>query len=196
VATSPESTADLRSRLRSERLAVEPRLASIASEQAVARLLDLPEIQAARRVALYLACDGELSPKLAILQLLRAGQLVAAPRFESREMTFADLGEETRAGRFGIQEPLGNAVSITELDVVVAPLVAVDGRGVRLGRGAGYYDSALSHLLTESRPAEPFVVGFAYDLQLVDDLKREPHDVPLDALVTPSMLRRFQHGRA
>jgi len=196
MGTSTESTDDLRSRLRSERLAVASHFASVASEQAVTRLLDLPEIQVASRVALYLACDGELNPDLAILRLLRAGQLVAAPRFESSGMIFADLGEETQEGRFGIQEPLGNAVSITELDVVVAPLVAVDGRGVRLGRGAGYYDSALSHLLTESRPAEPFVVGFAYDLQLVDDLKREPHDVALDALVTHSMLQRFHTGRA
>jgi 5-formyltetrahydrofolate cyclo-ligase len=65
------------------------------------------------------------------------------------------------------------------VDVVLAPGLAVDRRGVRLGRGAGYYDRALAAVRAP-------VAVLLYDAELVEeDLPAEPHDRPVTAVVTP-----------
>ncbi len=58
------------------------------------------------------------------------------------------------------------------------PLVAFDGHGTRLGRGAGYYDRTLEHKKPQC------LLGVAYEFQHHDFLPPEPWDVPLDAVAT------------
>jgi 5-formyltetrahydrofolate cyclo-ligase len=81
-------------------------------------------------------------------------------------------------------------VDISLLDLVIAPLVAVDPSGSRIGRGRGYYDRALAVLLRSPRPARPFFVGVAHAFQVVEALDRSERDVPLDAVVTPTSVLR------
>jgi 5-formyltetrahydrofolate cyclo-ligase len=68
------------------------------------------------------------------------------------------------------------------VDVVLAPAMAADRRGNRLGRGAGYYDRAL----TRVDSTVPVVV-LLHDGELVDTLPAEPHDRPVTAAVTPTL---------
>ncbi len=66
-------------------------------------------------------------------------------------------------------------------DLILAPLVAFDPRGHRLGRGGGWYDRAI----TMARMVKPCrVIGVAYSGQQVDALPHEPHDVRLDGVLT------------
>jgi len=101
-----------------------------------------------------------------------------------RELGWAvDTGRLT-AGRFGLFEPVGPRLGPTAIgaaDVVVVPALAVDRRGVRLGRGGGYYDRALVH----ARP-DAVLVTLVFDEELVDELPAEEHDRRVDAVVTPS----------
>jgi 5-formyltetrahydrofolate cyclo-ligase len=64
--------------------------------------------------------------------------------------------------------------------VLFVPALAVDRRGNRLGRGGGSYDRALSRV-----PRRALVVALLYDGELVDELPTEPHDRPVNAVVTP-----------
>jgi 5-formyltetrahydrofolate cyclo-ligase len=64
---------------------------------------------------------------------------------------------------------------------VLAPVLAFDGRGARLGQGAGLFDRTLTRLRATGNP---FVLGLAYAGQRVDSLPTEPHDEPLDAVLT------------
>jgi 5-formyltetrahydrofolate cyclo-ligase len=67
--------------------------------------------------------------------------------------------------------------------LVIAPALAVDRvTGVRLGRGGGFYDRALAHAAPGA-----LLVAVVHDEELVDALPAEPHDRPVDAVVTPSL---------
>ncbi|MFF5215486.1 5-formyltetrahydrofolate cyclo-ligase [Micromonospora sp. NPDC000442] len=87
------------------------------------------------------------------------------------------------AGR-GIREPAGPRLGVAALataDLMVVPALAVDQRGVRLGRGGGSYDRALARV-----PATVLTVVPLYDGELLAALPAEPHDQPVRAVVTPA----------
>jgi 5-formyltetrahydrofolate cyclo-ligase len=70
-------------------------------------------------------------------------------------------------------------VSAQALEVVLVPGVAFDRTGHRLGHGQGYFDRFLDTL-----PADIPVIGLCFDFQLVAALPHEPHDHPVDAVLT------------
>ncbi len=79
--------------------------------------------------------------------------------------------------------PLG-VDAVAGCDLVLVPALAVDRRGVRLGRGGGSYDRAL-------RRATGLVVALLHDGELVEELPAEPHDVPVHAVALPSGVVRL-----
>ncbi|WP_299186554.1 5-formyltetrahydrofolate cyclo-ligase [uncultured Psychrobacter sp.] len=78
-----------------------------------------------------------------------------------------------------------------ELDVIICPLVAVDKRGNRMGMGGGFYDTTLGKSY-QAGSKKPLKIGWCYDFQVVEQLERQPWDVPLDGVITPSGLRWFK----
>ena len=90
---------------------------------------------------------------------------------------------ELVAARFGLQEPAGPALpaeTLSEASVVVVPALAVDRRGGRLGRGAGFYDRSLP-----LRNPMAHLVAVVRDEELVAELPVEAHDVRMTHAVTP-----------
>ncbi|WP_374225293.1 5-formyltetrahydrofolate cyclo-ligase [Micromonospora sp. C95] len=87
------------------------------------------------------------------------------------------------AGR-GIREPTGprlGVAAVASADLVVVPALAVDRRGIRLGRGGGSYDRVLARV-----PATVLTVAPLHDGELLVELPAEPHDQPVRAVVTPT----------
>jgi 5-formyltetrahydrofolate cyclo-ligase len=87
------------------------------------------------------------------------------------------------AGR-GIREPAGprlGVAAVATADLVVVPALAVDRRGIRLGRGGGSYDRALARV-----PATVLTVTPLHDGELLAELPAEPHDQPVRAVITPA----------
>lgn len=76
-------------------------------------------------------------------------------------------------------EPLGR-YAIASADLVIVPATAVDRRGVRLGRGGGSYDRALSRV-----PPGTLVVAVVYDAELLDEVPEQPHDRRVGGVLTP-----------
>jgi 5-formyltetrahydrofolate cyclo-ligase len=66
------------------------------------------------------------------------------------------------------------------------PLSAFDRTGQRIGYGAGYYDRAIARLREKGLARQ--LIGIAFDCQEVPSVPAEPHDVPLDAILTESGL--------
>lgn len=137
-------------------------------------------------VATYLARDGEVDLKLAIQGLWERGITVAVPVLAGRSMRFAEYRSDTPmvCNRFGIAEP-GQPVTVVP-GVVLAPLVAFDEHGTRLGMGGGYYDRYFDAVAIQER------VGIAHECQRVVELPRTPRDVRLTAVVTENGRQVFQ----
>ena len=183
---------ELRLRLREQRRTVVGAAAEQCGLDVLEKLRSLPEAEVARTVAVYLATDGEVDAAPTIDWLKARDVEVCAPRLVAGEMEFGNLTARLQVGQLGISEPVGETVAIERIDLVIVPLVAIDERGTRVGRGAGYYDRTFSGLLAADRPSRPWLVGYGHDFQLVPTLERQAHDVPLDALVTPTQVRRFE----
>jgi len=87
------------------------------------------------------------------------------------------------AGPWGLLEPLQPwlpASALAEAALVLVPALAVDRRGVRLGRGAGFYDRSLP-----GRDPRARLIAVVRDVELVDELPAEPHDVAMTDALTP-----------
>lgn len=75
------------------------------------------------------------------------------------------------------------AESLKEADLIVIPALAASVDGTRLGQGGGWYDRALMH-----RSPDTPVVAAIFDDEVAEAgiIPAEPHDVPVDAIVTPT----------
>ncbi len=150
--------------------------------QLLARFLALPQVEAADAVMLFYGVGRELDTTPLISALLTGGKRVALPvclphrGMEARTITG---GERLSPNRFGIPEPDGAcpAISREEIDVVLVPHLLCDRAGYRLGRGGGYYDRWLAGY-------RGLTVAICPVERLVDALPREPHDRPVQLVLS------------
>ena len=96
---------------------------------------------------------------------------------------------DLKPGRYGLAEPTSRAIEGHWRlgDVVLVPGVAFDHEGGRLGRGHGYYDRTFIDLA----PGEPWLLGCAFELQMVERVPMESFDRWVDGIVTESGIRWF-----
>ena len=178
----------LRERLLAVRAAIPPAEREAASRSIASHLASLPAWQRARTVALHAALGAEVDTGELARLALAAGKRVAWPRVSPAGpvMEFAPCAaSELVSGPARALEPPRSAppIPLESIDLVVVPGVAFDARGGRLGRGRGHYDATLSLLRPDAAR-----VGIAFDEQVVDRVPTEPHDAPLDVVVTSSRL--------
>ena len=164
-----------------------------ASLAVMARLARVPVLRGADLVAGYRAVRGELDIAAAMILLAERGSAVTVPRVSGEYLEFVrwEEGLVTTPGPFGIPEPEGSdVVALSAHAVVLAPLVAFDSSGNRLGQGGGFYDRALA--ACGSR--RPTVIGIAHAFQQVESVPTEEWDVGLDAVVTEDAVIEFLPG--
>ena len=163
------------------------------SETAVARLVQLPEYQAAKTALWYLDCRSELRTRHALPSVLASDKKIVVPYCTVDDFGANKLGlwwlesiDELVVGKWNILEPPrdrweepGKEFQPEQLDIVIVPGVAFSRGGGRMGNGQGYYD----RLLHRVRPDCP-LVGVCYECQLFDNLIVGPHDVSMDKIVT------------
>jgi len=190
---------DLRRQLRRRRRRTGSLKQRLAAHAAARRLIALPEMRRARRVAVFLAADGELDPApLARLARARGAQLylpvvARGPEQPLHFMPWYPGRTPLARNRFGIHEPRPEPhrrLPRRQLDVIVVPLVAFDARGFRLGMGGGFYDRSLAFIRRGWRGRRPRLIAAAYDFQRVAELPTRHWDVPLDIVVTERKIYR------
>ncbi len=138
----------------------------------------------AKLVAAYMPTKGEVNITPLIQHLALNNRTVLLPRiirpYEKGEMQFKRfLGfENLTANKWNILEPHDSAEMLTP-DIMIIPLLAYDDYNFRLGYGGGYYDRFLS-----SKGEYILKIGVAYSFQKVKSVFHQPHDIPMDIIVT------------
>ncbi|MEU5281599.1 5-formyltetrahydrofolate cyclo-ligase [Streptomyces asoensis] len=163
------------------------------------RALELPELAHARTVAAYVSVGTEPGTTTLLDALRARGVRVLLPALlADNDLDWgAYTGEGSLArvqhgGKMALLEPSDQRLgpdAVTTADVVLLPGLAVDERGMRLGRGGGSYDRVLARLSASG--ARPSLVVLLYDTEVVERVPEEAHDRPVHAVVTPSGTRRF-----
>ncbi|HZF90205.1 5-formyltetrahydrofolate cyclo-ligase [Streptomyces sp.] len=202
----PSAEPDKRA-LRRDLIAVRNRLTADdvrESEAALAeRAGELPELAGARTVAAYVSVGSEPGTRALLDALRTRGARVLLPvLLPDNDLDWGEydgpdsLARVRHGGKMELLEPVGDrlgAGAVTAADAVLLPGLAVDARGMRLGRGGGSYDRVLARL--ERAGAHPALVVLLYDTEVVERVPAEAHDRPVHAVITPSGVRRFRPPR-
>jgi 5-formyltetrahydrofolate cyclo-ligase len=164
--------------------------------------LELPRLRRADCVAVYASLPEEPGTALlrAGLRELRIRVLLPVIGDDpgSRQLDWAeDHGELTTSGVLNLLEPTGRRFGPAEIgqaQVVLVPALAVDTTGTRLGRGGGYYDTAL----TQADP-QALLLALVHDQEVLDaettPIPREPHDIAVHGVITPTRWMFFSPAR-
>ena len=181
-----EDKAVLRARLLAARAALAPDDRREAGRLIRDALLELPALQMAGTVAAYYSIGAEPDTRGLVFALWKRGTYVLLPRLQpDGDLDWASYeGPDSLVpGPRGLAEPgepPRGPGAVARADVVLAPALAVDRAGNRLGRGGGSYDRALARV----GPLIP-VIALLYDDELLARVPAEPHDTPVRAAVRP-----------
>ncbi len=183
-----------RQTLRAFRKNLSPSQQRNASRLLSQRLMQQTEIQQARDIAFYCACDGEISAAFFIQQWQRKQHRHAhlPIMLKHHQMRLASSDAPLIKNRWGIYEPKTRLIShMQQIDVILMPLVGFDLDGNRLGMGGGYYDRALAFKQRQTWRNKPLLIGLAHDGQQIERVHAQPWDIPVDAIATPTRFIRF-----
>lgn len=179
-----ERKADLRHEALARRDGLDPAERARASERILSRLVAEIRVSDARFVSAYMPIRSEVDifPLFAAADEL--GVTMALPvQAEEGGLRFRAWhhGEPLVPSPFGVREPAANAEEITP-EIIIMPLIGFDRSGQRLGYGRGHFDRTIARL--HGKGVRPRLVGVAFAVQEVTEIPAEPHDAPLDAIVT------------
>ena len=158
------------------------------SREITARLLKMPEYQAARTVLGYMSFGAEFSSDEWVQQVLADGKQLLLPKvnLQSKELDLyfvTDLHQDLALGLWDIREPqierCTKADPRRDVDFILMPGVTFSRVGARLGYGGGFYDKLIARL-----PGHPALVAAAYELQILAHLPQEVTDRKVEWLLT------------
>jgi len=189
-------TKTLRASAKASRNQLSPETIAQASLAISDRLWRLPLMSRSCRIAAYYSIGGEVDCTFAIETAWDRGRKVYLPVLRGQELIFAPYFPDSDflRNQHGIPEPIspkGLLFRPHEMDSVLAPLVAFDARGNRVGMGGGYYDRSFRFMRHRKQWTRPRLVGLAYEFQKVPQLKACSWDVPLHNAVTEKQTYTF-----
>lgn len=133
------------------------------------------------RVSAYWPFRGEPDLRPLLERLAQRGARTALPVVvgRGRPLVFRAWrqGERLERGAWGIPVPAAGAELVP--DVVISPVVGFDPSGFRLGYGGGFFDRTLAAM-----DGRPRVFGVGYGVAAIATIHPQPHDIPMDAIIT------------
>ena len=180
--------ARLRAGALERRAAIGPEMREAFAERLALKGVEIARRAMTRTVGVYWPMRDEADTKWLVEALAYHDFVAALPAMQGRGRPLL-FRKWTRRdalipGDFGVMEPSRRLPEVRP-DLLFVPLAAFDRRGHRLGYGAGYYDATLRDL----RAMKPLLaVGVAFAAQEVAEVPAEPHDQPLDLVLTENEL--------
>ncbi|PEJ56947.1 5-formyltetrahydrofolate cyclo-ligase [Bacillus sp. AFS002410] len=163
------------------------------SKQIIETLFSTKQLKDANIIATTMPMEHEINTKYLIATCWNENKSVVVPKcnHKTREMDFYKISsfEDLKEGYFGIQEPIEEKcekIEKEQIDLVIVPGVAYTLKGERLGYGGGYYDRYLEDY-------NKLLLALAYDIQIVNELPTEKHDIKIPFIITESeIIQAFQ----
>lgn len=187
----------LRRQLRQQRRRISSFKQRQSQQQTCTRLRRHAIFKHSQHIGVYLHAFGEIHTQQLIMECFALGKQVYLPMIcnMNQHLVWVKISKQQYINRrfamhrLGMQQAMQNrARAVTQLDLLIMPLLACDLLGTRLGMGGGFYDKTLSRAAKK-----PYRLGLAHDFQLLTTpLQREAWDQPLDALVTPQRFLTFK----
>ena len=178
-----------KSQRRSDMRMLRKRLAGLDPEAAARAADHADQLPKGEFVALYRAMGSELDTDALAQALSRQGRRLCLPVVIQRDapMIFRawSPGEPLELDAAGCPAPLPLAQTV-DPDLILAPLLAFDDQGGRLGQGGGFYDRTFAE-----RP-HALRIGFAYAGQVVERLIWDEHDIRLHGVLTETGYTAFE----
>ena len=171
-----------RARLTALRATVAPEQRAAAARSIAAGLDRAVAALAVRTIGLFWPIEGEISllPWGRAIAEQRGAELclpvVVTPKAPLEYWRWTP-GEAMQPGFWNIPQPSRREVVLP--DLMLAPVLGFDAANYRLGYGGGYFDRTLA-----TRQPRPFVIGVGYDFGALETIFPQPHDIPLDGVLT------------
>lgn len=134
-------------------------------------------------VAIYMSLPEEPPTEQIITQISQTGRNVWLPRIQNNDLVWVKNPTEFMLGPYAIKEPQGEAKAsheLKDLGAIVLPGLAVDIKGIRLGKGKGFYDRVLIQLAPDVKR-----IVLLFDTEFVHEVPHEDHDQPVHTIATP-----------
>ncbi|WP_129408828.1 5-formyltetrahydrofolate cyclo-ligase [Marinitoga lauensis] len=130
-----------------------------------------------KSIAMYYPFRNEVN-LLSLIETLKNKEILF-PKVKGKDMNFIKITSlnDFEKGNFGIMEPRGESYN-KEIDIFLVPGVAFDKKLYRLGYGGGYYDRYFSN------HKKGFLIGVAFDFQILNELPIFEHDIKMDIIIT------------
>ena len=175
---SEEAIASKKTELRN-RISNSRRLGHDCGHSHSQKLIDFAWEQRAKTIGCFISFGDEPGTNLFLkhCQLDETIKLYV-PRVSGDELEWVLFDENQVRHPLGMNEPVGPAEILSDLDLLVVPAMALDASGRRLGRGRGYYDRELAKLSPKT------VVGLVHSDEFLGDIPTDLHDRPVDFICT------------
>ncbi len=181
--------------------ALSPKQRNLAEVQAGNQLASTQCWKSAHCILVYISVPIELGTEYVIRNAWHSGKNVFSPRVNGENLEFWKIDSWENSfitGSFGLREPksrikLWKMTDYPGTTLIIVPGLAFDIKGRRLGRGGGFYDRFLSQMRVEAEKAgfeQPVCLGFAFKEQIFTAIPFESHDMKMDGLVSPDLVRK------
>jgi 5-formyltetrahydrofolate cyclo-ligase len=158
---------------------------TIRSKKIEKRFFETKEYQESQIIFFYISYNNEVYTHYMIKRSISEEKILVVPLCNKEERTLIisrlDKWNDLKMGAYNILEPKRVSVkeiSIDRIDLIIVPGLGFDKLGHRIGHGMGYFD----RLLKNSHYAKH--MGLAFEMQIVDKIYSEKHDIPVDIIVT------------
>ena len=181
-ATFENPKVQLRANALAKRDLLPPQERQAGAEKLAARAF--PADVSGKIVSGFMPMKTEINPLPLLRRLADLGAQLALPVIDKRGkpliMRAWKIGDELKAGQWGIREPLPQAAQV-DPDILLVPLAAFDRAGHRIGYGAGYYDMTIHALRAKKKVA---AIGIAFAAQEIPRVPATERDERLDFIMT------------
>lgn len=170
----------LRKEIKQKRIQMNKEEVTAKSEIICKKILNSEVYKRSKCIYCYFPVQNEVDIIPVIRVSLKEGKIVALPKVINKkgEMIFAEIEnfDNLKPGHYNIPEPTASTQA-RKAELILVPGVVFSNKGKRIGQAGGFYDRFLEK-------NHPYSIGVAYDFQIINELKTEPHDIDVDEVIS------------